>query len=240
MSELPVKQMLFIAVMAVLLMIIVPILQSRTGKSMTELLFGVRKKQKKEKENSAPVREPRINNGTKGELTAFVAQLLRFTQKNGMRLVAPGTIAYKGQTARVTAFIVAPSGIIGIYCLGFGGKITGVEEPAPWKQHMNGEDKTFENPLKVCREQQQLIRSAMDEAGIAGDLDIVTVFTNARASLYSIPSSRIYTQKNFMDHLSSTSSLRNGSLDVNKTAQDLAVLADVKGKRNSKAGKKNK
>lgn len=233
MNNIPVKEIAFILVMAVLLLIVAPIFQSRTGKDLLEILFGIRRKKKDGPEMLVPKpeKEPRINNGTKGELTAFVAQLLRFTNKNGMRLVAPGTIAWQGKVARITAFVVTPGEeIIGVYCLGFGGKITGMPEPQPWKQHINGEDRTFENPLTVCKREQELVQAAMDANGIKGNLTMVTVFTNARATLYSVPSSRIYTQKAFMDHLT-TQALRNGSMDVNEVAKALAALVQLPEKK---------
>lgn len=236
MENIPVKQLVFILVMAILLLIIVPVFQARTGKDPLELMFGSRKKKKGEGTSSAvPAKEPRINNGTKGELTAFVAQLLRFTNKNHMRLVAPGTVAWQGRIARITAFVVAPGQIIGVYCLGFGGRITAKGEPEPWRQHINGEDRSFENPMTACKREQELVRKAMDDAGIRGDLTMVTVFTNARATLYEVPSSRIFTQKGFMDYLASTTALKNGDIDPEKTAKALAALVKLPEKK--KGGK---
>ena len=158
---------------------------------------------------------------------------------SGMQVVAPGTITYKGKTSRLSALLVAPSGVTGIYCLGFGGTITGAKEPNSWKQHINGENKTFPNPLTACREQEEIVRGAMAEAGIRGDMDVVIVFTNPRATLREVPSSRIYSQFGLLEHLKDTSALRNGSLDVKDTAKKLAVLADVKGlKERAKKRKK--
>jgi len=158
-----------------------------------------------------------ISNGTKGELTAFVAQLLKYASKNGMHLVAPGTVKYQGKTARLTALLVAPGGITGIYCLGFGGTISPhsqsspAEPSRPWKQHINGQDLTFENPLKVCQEQYRIVQGALEEAGITADLKIVTVFTNARANLLSAPS-LVFTQKMFLSYLYDNKDLKTAVL----------------------------
>ncbi len=239
MSDIPVSQILFVVVMGILLLIVAPVFESRTGKSLTEIFFGIRRKsrRKKEEENTTK-KEPRINNGTKGELLSFLSQMIRFAQKNGMQMVVPGSVVYKGETSKLSALLVTPGGVIGLYCLGFGGKITGTKDPAPWKQHINGEDRTFESPVKACRKQQQLVQAAMEEAGIPGHVDVVAVFTNARATLYSIPSG-VYSQSGFLDYIRSTSALRNGDLDVAKTAQALAVLADVKAKKNSSAKRRS-
>ena len=232
MEKISTEQIAFVIVMAVLLMFVLPIVQSRTGKSLSELLFGVGRKKKQDGADGAPKksagREPRMNNGTRNDLTVFVSQLLKTANKNGMGVVAPGLVEYKGKTAQLVAFLVAPSGVTGIYCL---------EKDGPWKQHMNGQDTTFRNPLAVCKEQYELVRAAMDEAGVKADLDIVTVFTNSRVTLKAVPSARIYTQKQFMEHLKNTDSLKRGDVDVKEMTKVLARLAKIKEK---KAGRNKK
>lgn len=244
MTQITPGQIAFVVVMAVLLMIILPVLQSRTGKSITEIMFGFKRKSevRAQSQPQQTKREPRINNGTRGELTAFVSQLLKFASRNKMHLVAPGTITHQGKTARLTALIVAPGGITGVYCLGFGGTISPHSQSAPgdvsrpWKQHINGQDLTFENPLKVCQEQHRIVQGALEEAGISTDLKIVTVFTNPRAKLLSAPSV-VFTQKMFLSYLYENKDLKNGSLDAHKTALMLADLAGIKNTKAKKAGK---
>lgn len=62
----------------------------------------------------------------------------------------------------------------------------------------------------------------MDEAGVKGNLDIVTVFTNPRVTLKATPSALIYTQKQFMEHLKNTDSLKRGDIDVKEMTGVLA------------------
>lgn len=242
MTQITPGQIAFVVVMAILLMFVLPMIQSRTGKNITEILFGFKRKSDTRVQTQTNKREPRINNGTKGELTAFVAQLIKFASKNGMHLVAPGTVKHNGKTARLTAILVAPGGITGIYCLGFGGTISPHSKSAPadpsrpWRQHINGEDLTFENPMKVCQEQYHILQGALEEAGITADLKIVTVFTNARATLLSAPS-LVFTQKMFLNYLYENKDLKNGSLDAHQVALTLADLAGVK---NTKAEKNKK
>lgn len=78
----PSQQFLFIAILAFVMILLIPILQKRTGKDITRMLFGIRSLKESEAEplTKSP-RKPRIRNGTKNELTAFVAQLLRFSSK---------------------------------------------------------------------------------------------------------------------------------------------------------------
>lgn len=234
MEEMGSNQFLFVAVLVFLMMIIIPVVQKRTGKDLSQIFFGIKSRKKPEKEEAVKVsREPRIRNGTRNELTAFVASLLRFTSKNGMRLVAPGTVNHNGRTARLTALVVAPGGIVGVYCLGFGGAITPGDrkapagKTAPWLQHINGEDKTFDNPVKACEEQRELIKAAMEQAGITAPLNVVTVFTNAQATLQSTPAF-VYSPKSFLQYLKEEPSLKSGSLDIHETAQTLARLAGIK------------
>ncbi len=239
----PSQQFLFIAILAFVMILLIPILQKRTGKDITRMLFGIRslKEPEAEKITKAP-RKPLVRNGTKNELTAFVAQLLRFTSKNGMRLVAPGTISHDGKTARLTALVVAPGGIIGVYCLGFGGTIAPGNRMEPagvsasWRQHINGEDKTFDNPIKACQEQKELIRSAMECAGITASLEIVTVFTNPQAVLESTPAF-VFHPKSFFQYLKEREDLKTGDLDIHQTALQLAGLAGIKTAHNEKKKK---
>ncbi len=234
MSDHSSQQFLFVGFLLFFMIILIPVLQKRTGKDITHMLFGIRSQKDPASREAASktAREPRLRNGTKSELTSFVAQLLRFTSKNGMRLVAPGTITHGGQTARLTALVVAPGGIVGVYCLGFGGTIAPANRREPagtshaWRQHINGEDKTFDNPLKACQEQAELIRLAMEQAGIKAGLNVVTVFTNPHATLESVPSF-VYNPKSFIQYLKENGDLKNGSLDIHQAALKLAELAGI-------------
>lgn len=239
MTQITPTQIGFIIILTVVLLLVVPVLQRHTGKDATELLFGIKRKNASRAQVPAPKKEPHISNGTKGELTAFVSQVLKYASRNGMNLVAPGTVEYQGKKARLTALLVAPGGITGIYCLGFGGTISPYNTSAPaslsrpWKQHANGQDTTFENPLKVCQEQYEIVHGALEDAGIMTDLKIVTVFTNPRASLISAPDS-VFTKKAFINALYDDKEMKKGSLDSHKVALMLADLAGVKAKSQKK------
>lgn len=52
-----------------------------------------------------------------------------------------------------------------------------------------------------------------------------------------MPSARIYTQKQFMEHLKNTDSLKRGDVDVKEMTKVLARLAKIKEK---KAGRNKK
>ena len=228
------SQIIFVVVMALLLLIVLPILQSRTGKSLGELFFGSRKGflgNRLSSPGQTPKREPRINNGTRGELTAFISRLLRFANKNGMSLVVPGSIRHNGQTATLTALVIAPGRIIGIQCLGFGGSITTGAGNAPWNQHINGQDRTLDNPLVSGQKQQRLLQSAATKAGIPCPCDVVTVFTNGRVSFPKGLPPQVYTQDQFFTYLSENRALKNGSLDTRAVSLTFAEMAGIKKKK---------
>ena len=58
-------------------------------------------------------------------------------------------------------------------------------------------------------------------------LRVVTVFTNAQATLQSTPAF-VYSPKSFLKYLKEEPTLKSGSLDINETAQTLARLAGIK------------
>lgn len=211
--------------------------QNRTGINVSELLFGSKKKEetKGEKEKKKEFSGPKGKNGTKADLTVFISQLLRAAGKRGMRVVAPGTVQYKGEMARLTAFLISPSGVTGIYCLGFGGEIRTGGEGNPWCQYMNGEKRTFENPVLACRKQYELVRGAMDEAGLTAPLDIVAVFTNKAAVLPKEASGTVYSQERFIEHIKNTHAFQIGSTDLEQTTKVLAKLAGIKERKKKNA-----
>ncbi|MCI8950613.1 MAG: hypothetical protein HFG49_11330 [Lachnospiraceae bacterium] len=233
----PIKYAILGVLLAVLVVVVIPFFEERTGINITQRFFGIRRKKTSEKKTlkTPMLKKPQMHNGTKMELTAFVASLLRLSTKYKMRLVAPGTVCHKGKTARLTSLLVAPGGIIGVYCLGFGGTITpsSPSDSGSWRQHMNDTDSSFENPLAVCKEQYRLVASAMEEAGIRGSLKVVTVFTNPKAALQSCPPS-VYTQRSFTEYIKTDPSLKSGTLDVEQTALALAELANIKKKGEKK------
>lgn len=226
-------QIIFVVLMALLLVFVLPMIQSRTGKSFWELLFGGRKgplggpADGQEK----PRREPRISNGTKGELTAFIARLLRFANGHGMALVCPGSIRHGGETASLTAILVTPAKLIGIQCLGFGGAIAPARGNDPWKQHINGQDLTFDSPAVQARDQLHLLRAAAAHARLTAPSDVVTVFTNGRASFPAGMPDKVFLQEEFFRVLKEDAALQKGSLDVRAAALVLADMAGIRRKK---------
>lgn len=225
-------QIIFVVLLALLLVFVLPMLQSHTGKSLGELLFGSRKGPLGGPAGpQTPRREPRIHNGTKGELTAFVARLLRFANGHGMALVFPGSVRCDGQTASLTAILVTPAKIIGLQCLGFAGVITPARGSNPWKQHINGQDRTFDNPVSQGQQQRRLLQTAAGQSKLAAPSDVVTVFTNAQASFPDGMPDKVFRLEEFFDALKKDAALQKGSLDVRAASLALAELAGIKKKK---------
>lgn len=223
-------QIAFVLFMAVLLMFILPMLQSKTGKSLSQILFGGLKKNKSGPA-AVPSKEPRVRNGSRDDLTVFLSKLIRSAKKRGMQVVAPASVSYKGKTSRLLAFLVHKSGVTGIYCLGYGGTLTAsASSSEPWKQHINGKDTTFQNPVTACEEQRAFIQEAMNQAGIHAQLDVVTVLTNPSVTVNHRPQ-RVYNANMFFDYIEHVSALGNGDLDVQETAKALAKLAGIDKKK---------
>lgn len=229
MTDLSIRNLLMAALLVVTGMVVAYQIKARTGKSMFDSLTGSRGRSKGLQAQPAP-RKPVVRNGTRSELTTFISQLLRFSQKNGLHIVAPGTIAHDGQTARLTALLVAPHGVIGVYCLGYGGTITPAKLPDPWKQRINDSDHTFDNPVKICQEQHDLVAAALEAAGIQTDVKIAAVFTNPQADLQSAPAG-IYTRDRFFTYLgefAKADSTGQPVIDPRAVSKTLADLAGIK------------
>ncbi|MCD8084261.1 MAG: hypothetical protein LUE86_12345 [Clostridiales bacterium] len=226
MSDYTNDEFFLIALLGIVMLAAVFYFRSRSGQSPRQILFGSRFGQGEGSGVGIMRRKRRAENGTRNELTSLAGHLVRFASMNGMRLIAPAAIVHEGQMARTTALLVAPGGILGIYCLGFGGTVTPKIGAAEWAQQINGEDRSFRNPLASCKEQRRLIQSAMDSLGLAGDVRVVAVFTNPHVTLTSVPAD-VYPVKDFMKYLAQEESLRKGTIDVMKTAEALTALVPI-------------
>ncbi len=233
-------QILFVVVIAILFLLIIPVIQSRTGKSLTELIFGSFKGKRKvkngmlqaEPESDKPHREPRINNSTRGELTDFIAKLLRYANKHGMALVVPGTVKSGGQKANLIGLLVTPDRIIGLQCLGYGGALTpNPDGKGKWNQHANSQDIPFDDPVASADVQRQLVRTAIERNGIHCPVDVYTVFTNKRITFPNGKPTGVFTRNGFFEFLDSTPALLQGKLDTRAVSLKLAEMAGIQKKK---------
>ena len=223
-------QILTVCILAILLLLILPMYKSRTGRDFSEIIMGKVKKNPLGADYGAK-KEPHLNNGTAGDLRYFLSSLVRTAMRKNMKVVAPGRVVYKGKTAEVTAFLVHRSGITGIVCLGYNGSI---RQPADgkgnWIQHMNGEDIPFENPLTVRERYLEIVKPAFEKNGIEGPVDFVTVFTTNGVNLESSIASleNVFYRNRYTDYIvKNAGDLSEGTLDVAGTADKIAKLVGI-------------
>lgn len=201
---------LAVVVLAVILLLVLPMVAARNGfKSFGAALsaplrgrkkrtpLGLELKEKKEKP------ERHVNNSVQGELTAVVSQLITYTKRRRYTLVYPGTVADGGQLATTLALVVTPGGVVGLNCFGFAGGIAPGDKPdGPWKQRINGQDRTIPNPVAANRKQQALLRRAMDKAGLAGiPVEVIAVFTSKEARLAAPESIKCFSRDGMAEYL---------------------------------------
>ena len=236
-------QILTVSVLAILLLLILPMYKSRTGRDFSETIVGKVKKNTLGADYGSK-KEPHLNNGTAGDLRYFLSSLVRTAMRKKMKVVAPGRVVYKGKTAEVTAFLVHGSGITGIICLGYNGSIKmPADGKGNWVQHMNGEDIPFESPLAVRERYLEIVKPAFEKNGIEGPVDFVTVFTTNGVNLDSSIASaeNVFYRNRYTDYIVKNAAvLSEGSLDVDRTAEKIAKLvgiAELKKQENSRRKK---
>lgn len=223
------SQIITVCVLAVLLLLILPMYRSRTGKDISEILIG----RKKNPLGAVPEskNEPHLNNGTAGDLRYFLSSLIKTAMRKKMKVVAPGRISSKGKTADVTAFLVHKSGITGIVCLGYNGIIRqSPDGTGDWTQHINGEDIPFKNPLSVRENYMQIIKPAFEKAGLDEPVDFVTVFTTNGVQLENSIADldKVFYRNRFTDYIvKNADALNTGTLDVDAAAKTIAGLVGI-------------
>ena len=170
-------------ILALLLIFIVPMILSRYGLDPGDLWKMVLTRFGKADYSKAKrSREPWQTNSKEGDIRSLVSTLLIFVRRNHLGLVYPGTVVHKGRMAPLVALLVTKEEVIGINCFGYGGTIT--EEKGRWNQHMNGNDLAIESPVEASQRAQQLVRAAMDEAGLKDiPLRVLSVFTSRTVTI---------------------------------------------------------
>ena len=254
------NQILTVVILAVLLLLILPMYKSRTGKDFSEIIFGRRKdsdrvggriglNRRSSPSDDTPEarkhREPHLNNGTAGDLKYFISSLVALAQRKKMKVVAPGTVVYKGKSANVTAFLVAKNRVICVHCLGFNGVITPSDDGSGnWMQHMNGEDIPFEGPVALRERCRPIVEGAFEKAGITVPLEFAAVFTTngVKPDNSVLQYENVFVRNRFIDYVKKNAdSLSQGDIDVEATALRIADVVGIeKMKQKEQAAKKSR
>ncbi len=234
------------SIIIVVLLGVPVVISKKFGVKPMELLFGkmanrgIFKSSDKEGEKDDKPREKKQTNSSRNDLLELISRLATYARRNHFRMIVPGTLACDGTIAVLTALILTRSGVVGINCFGFGGRIDAQSGEKDWVQVMNGEQTDFPNPVKKNQNQEKLVRQVLREVGFAGaDVEIVGVFTAPSAWLANAAGTNCYTAQDALKYLRGDAFIRDGGLDpkaLEAALQPRIVRADGKeGKKDNES-----
>ena len=207
------------SIIIVVLLGIPVVISKKTGVKPMEMLFGKMAnrgifKSDKAGEKSDRPREKKQANSSRTDLLGLVSRLATYSRRTHFRLIVPGTLSCDGAIAVLTALILTRSGVVGINCFGFGGRVDAQRGEADWVQVMNGEQTAFPSPVTKNRNQEKLVRQVLEEVGFAGaDVEIVGVFTAPSAWLSNAAGTNCYTTEDALKYLRGDAFMRDGGLE---------------------------
>lgn len=205
---------LYFIFLAIILVIIIPAILSKSGlksSALIRILFGNLRKKESNTLINYSLKEkkvPHSENGNKSELIELIAILLRYAKKHKISLIYPGTLKYNNNITNLLAIIITKSKVIGVNCFGFGGIIIKKtnDKNSDWFQHINGEDKKIPSPINLSNKQYDILRLYMDENNMKDiPLIIASVFTNRNVNMVDYSNIKVYTQERFLNYLDSIS-----------------------------------
>lgn len=222
-------------ILAIILIFIIPMLMSRYGVSMEDIIrkifgSGIGKKgysaleEEKKSRDKANRKEPHLNNSSHNDLIQMVSDLILFSRKNNTGLVYPATIVHNGKTGNLVAFVVTKSRVIGMNCFGFGGTIARDGTTGEWTQHINGVTQSIPDPEALNKEQYELARAAMDANGMKDlPLDVMAVFTNKHVTL-TTSRVNVYNTHDMIQRLAQIIADEKAEFDPNETAKRVNAI----------------
>lgn len=207
------------AIIIVVLLGVPVVISRKLGIKPMEMLFGklanrgIFKSDKAGAKDGQP-KEKKQTNSSRNDLLELISRLATYARRNHFRMIVPGTLSCDGTIAVLTALILTRSGVVGINCFGFGGRIDAQSGDKDWIQMMNGAQTPFPSPVKKNRNQEKLVRQALEEVGFAGaDVEIIGVFTAPSAWLSNASGTNCYTREDALKHLRGDAFLKDGGLD---------------------------
>lgn len=167
---------------------------------------------KKEKHKPLPQDE---HNGA----DIVLRQLKRYAATNEYKVIAPVAIEGTRHTADLDALLVGWFGILGVKCLGYGGTVYGQAKDEQWVQEVNGNRRTFENPLMRAQKSAQAIRDVLFAAKVKNiPVETIVVFTGKKTELALPRSTGHYTLDQFTSYLKSTRFEEDKKVEVEPVA----------------------
>ena len=151
--------------------------------------------------------------GTKDDLMQAVSKMVNYARRHHFFLIYPGRIEAGGQVASLMMIMVTTSGVIGINCYGFGGKITASGEE-DWHQRVGNEDHTFASPVKKNKAQEQILKNALSEIGYSYvPAKVFGIFTNESAQIKDGRGSGCVKASEIVDYLDKNPLTAKGQFD---------------------------
>ncbi len=192
-----------------------------------------RRYQMKEKKKAASVadgtaKKPAERNGNDDDIAIFADRLMRFAKREKIRLIMPGIISCNGTVTQLSAILVGHGGILGVYCIGYGGTITIPSDvnAENWQQEINGRTRNIRNPLRNCRKLNGEVEAAMAALAMPVHMRTVPVFTTPKVSLHPVPQN-VFTTDSFFYYLDNADWVGEGSLNMDAIADDLQAMVPM-------------
>ena len=235
------------SIIIVVLLGVPVVISKKLGVKPMEMLFGkmanrgIFKSSDKEDGKDGKPREKKQTNSSRNDLLELISRLATYARRNHFRMIVPGTLSCDGTIAVLTALILTRSGVVGINCFGFGGRVDAQPGEKDWVQVMNGEQTAFPNPVQKNQNQEKLVRQALREVGFAGaDVEIVGVFTAPSVWLTNAAGTNCYTTEEALKYLRGDAFMRDKGLDpraLEAALQPRIVRAGKEGKKDNEADK---
>ena len=156
-----------------------------------------------------------------------------FARANGFRFLAPGIYQSPkgGKTGVLDAVVVGYFGVLGVKALGYNGEIYGTPGEEEWLQVTpGGERRRFKNPLTETSADMRALRDVLFAAKMKQvPVEIVCVFTAAKAQLAIPKNAALCTMREFKSLLNKDKYLADTGLDLDKLERALNAAKESAG-----------
>lgn len=162
----------------------------------------------------------------------FVSDALNYTRRKKLFLILPGNVQFRDQTASLTLLIVTRARVIGVLCYASLGSVHCRKDGGAWQE--TRENKTTSlGPLNtVAREQTQILRGALDSAGLQQvPCETMLVFTSPAVQLSGDVPEHSCTAAAFFKRLETDRDLNSGSLVPKDIGKVCSQMRPQKGKK---------
>ena len=214
-------------IMVVIFLLFPMFLGRKTGRSFMEILVGRKRSSdtKKDGENKEDKNAGKEKNSSKNDLLNFISSMASFSRKYHCHLVFPGALKTEGGTAMLAAVLITRTRAVGFSCFGYAGTVLCKSGDEDWNQTLNGEKIRIKSPSKRVKEQEVLLKSALQSTGY-GNLpcEVMGIFTAPKVQLMNAGKANCYTKKAALEKLNSEQYTGNGPIDPKEVGKALETL----------------